>query len=101
VNSSFRKRLLSLATQKFISDIANDALQYCKIRQANNKKEKRLVLSVEDLAQSSKEYGINIKKPGKSTLVYTTSLPYLLQIDTHIEYYTDRTAAQASITNDQ
>ena len=25
-------RLVSLATQKFISDIANDALQHCKVR---------------------------------------------------------------------
>ncbi len=29
----YRKRVVALAAQKFISDIATDALQYCKIRQ--------------------------------------------------------------------
>jgi len=68
------KRLIALAAQKFISDIANDALQYCKIRQSNAlKKDKRLTLTMEDLAQSGKEYGINIKKP---------------------EYYADKTGSQ-------
>ncbi|RUO95422.1 transcription initiation factor TFIID 23-30kDa subunit-domain-containing protein [Jimgerdemannia flammicorona] len=32
------KRLLALAAQKFIADIATDAYQYCKIRQQGNKK---------------------------------------------------------------
>jgi len=31
-----RKRLLSLAAQKFIADIATDAFQHCKIRQQNS-----------------------------------------------------------------
>lgn len=30
-------RLMSIATQKFIADIATDAFQYCKIRQQSRK----------------------------------------------------------------
>eukprot|EP00026_Physarum_polycephalum_P020138 Phypoly_transcript_22529.p1 GENE.Phypoly_transcript_22529~~Phypoly_transcript_22529.p1 ORF type:complete len:154 (+),score=27.33 Phypoly_transcript_22529:117-578(+) len=61
------KRLIALAAQKFISDIATDALQYCKIRQQSASRDKskarKLVLTLEDLSQSLKEYGINLKKP--------------------------------------
>jgi len=63
------KRLISLATQKFISDVTNDSLQYCKIRlQGGSRekvkgKEKTLVLSLEDLSPALKEYGIDIRKP--------------------------------------
>jgi hypothetical protein len=32
-----RKRLLALAAQKFISDISQDAFQYCKVRQSGNR----------------------------------------------------------------
>jgi len=64
------KRVVALAAQKFISEIANDAMQYCKIRQQNpnsrektRTKEKRLVLKMEDLVTSLKDSGIVIKKP--------------------------------------
>jgi len=62
--------IIALAAQKFISEIANDALQYCKIRQSSpaykdlkNKGKGRYVLTMEDLSLSFKEYGINVKKP--------------------------------------
>lgn len=61
-------RLVSLAGQKFISDIANDALQHCKMRgsgQSSKKtgKDKRYTLTMEDLTPALTEYGINVKKP--------------------------------------
>ncbi|KAG9307501.1 hypothetical protein G9A89_017331 [Geosiphon pyriformis] len=61
------KRLMALAAQKFISDIATDAFQYCKIRAQSKKagvgKRNRTILTLEDLSSALSEYGINIKKP--------------------------------------
>ncbi|KAL8191485.1 UNVERIFIED_CONTAM: Transcription initiation factor TFIID subunit 10 [Gekko kuhli] len=62
-------RLISLAAQKFISDIANDALQHCKMKgtasgsSRNKAKDKKYTLTMEDLAPALAEYGINVKKP--------------------------------------
>ncbi|XP_067006207.2 transcription initiation factor TFIID subunit 10 [Anabrus simplex] len=61
-------RLVSLAAQKFISDVANDALQHCKTRGAaqNTKtkgKDRRYTLTLEDLTPALAEYGITVKKP--------------------------------------
>uniref|UniRef100_A0A674J3B7 TATA-box binding protein associated factor 10 n=1 Tax=Terrapene triunguis TaxID=2587831 RepID=A0A674J3B7_9SAUR len=62
-------RLISLAAQKFISDIANDALQHCKMKgtasgsSRNKSKDKKYTLTMEDLMPALAEYGINVKKP--------------------------------------
>ena len=58
-------RLVSLATHKFVADLTNDALQHCKMRQQakGGKADARLVLTTEDLAASSKEFGISLRKP--------------------------------------
>lgn len=61
-------RLVALAVQKFISEIANDALQHSKIRSSNQlskskSKDRKYTLTMEDLAPALAEYGINVRKP--------------------------------------
>ncbi|KAM3910363.1 LOW QUALITY PROTEIN: transcription initiation factor TFIID subunit 10-like [Leptodactylus fuscus] len=62
-------RLISLAAQKFISDIANDALQHCKMKgtasgsSRSKSKDKKYTLTMEDLTPALAEYGVNVKKP--------------------------------------
>ncbi|OEL24843.1 Transcription initiation factor TFIID subunit 10 [Dichanthelium oligosanthes] len=56
-------RLVAVATQKFLSDIASDSLQHCKARVAapikDNKskqpKDRRLVLTMDDLSKALRE----------------------------------------------
>ncbi|KAL1919689.1 uncharacterized protein VTP21DRAFT_1620 [Calcarisporiella thermophila] len=59
------KRLLALAAQKFIADIATDAYQHSKIRAQSSKerrygKDRKTVLTMDDLAASLAEYGVNL-----------------------------------------
>ncbi|KAL8130667.1 hypothetical protein V2J09_019822 [Rumex salicifolius] len=62
-------RLVAVATQKFIAEVATDALQHCKARQSavvkdkrdKQQKDKRLILSMEDLSKALREYGVNLK----------------------------------------
>ena len=61
--------LVSLAAQKFMSDIASDALTHCKMRQASSNhmkkgsKEKKYVMTTDDLAVALQEKGVSVKKP--------------------------------------
>ncbi|THH13450.1 hypothetical protein EW146_g6765 [Bondarzewia mesenterica] len=71
------KRLLALAAQKFVSDIAADAYQHARIRtnaaggraRANQppgaaaRDKARTTLTMEDLSSALAEYGINSRKP--------------------------------------
>jgi transcription initiation factor TFIID subunit 10 len=63
------KRLLALITQKYITDIAQDALQYCKLRTSSStlskdkKKDRKLILTVDDLSCAIEDYGIHVRKP--------------------------------------
>ncbi|KAL7199833.1 hypothetical protein ACSBR2_022023 [Camellia fascicularis] len=64
-----RIRLVAVAMQKFIAEVATDALQQCKARQAavvkdkrdKQQKDKRLILTMEDLSKALREYGVNVK----------------------------------------
>ena len=58
------KRLLSLSVQKFVSDLATDALQFTKISQTSRgRTSKKMVLNAQDLSRALAEYGINATKP--------------------------------------
>ena len=61
-------RLISLAAQKFISEISNDALQHCKMTgigqtSKKNSKEKSYCLTTDTLQPALADYGISVRKP--------------------------------------
>lgn len=63
------KKLVSLITQKYITDIATSAYQYHKITQRaslkekKSPKEKKLTLTLSDVENALKEAGINVSRP--------------------------------------
>ncbi|GMH13592.1 hypothetical protein Nepgr_015433 [Nepenthes gracilis] len=65
----YESRLVAVATQKFVSEVAGDALQHFKARQASVVKDKRdklgkdkrLILTMDDLSKALREYGVNLK----------------------------------------
>lgn len=62
-------RLIALAAQKFVADIVNDTMQLSKMKgsaqtsRSSKSKEKKLVLTMDDLAPVLAERGIKVKKP--------------------------------------
>ena len=71
-NDERLKRLFSLASQKFISDISNDAYQYARIRTSagpggrgrpTGTSKSKTVLTSDDLTAALSDYGINARKP--------------------------------------
>ena len=65
------ERLISLAAQKFIAEIAHDAISHCRLRQGASTsqskkgapKDVKLTLTIDDLERALREYGVVLKKP--------------------------------------
>ncbi|WVQ76478.1 hypothetical protein IAR50_006146 [Cryptococcus sp. DSM 104548] len=73
------KRLLSLVSQKFISDLSKDAFYYSKLRvngatgargrPATGTDKNRVVLTMDDLSLALGEHGVNVKAPDYCTFL--------------------------------
>lgn len=64
------ERLIALAAQKFLADVANDALAHSRLRQSTlpapkkaSSKDTKLTLTVDDLERALRDYGVNLCKP--------------------------------------
>lgn len=59
------ERLIGLAAQKFIADIASDAIAQSGIRtrSARKPRDAKIVLTLDDLERALREYGVVLKKP--------------------------------------
>lgn len=71
----YRKKLVALVAQKFISDVAMDAMEYSRMSMASATAglseaarkaailKKKQTLGMEDLSAALAEHGINLRKP--------------------------------------
>jgi transcription initiation factor TFIID subunit 10 len=72
------KRMIALAAERFLSEVAREAYQSCRMRMPNyvakssripegdtaaTPKEHGLALTMEDLAQALAHFGVDLKKP--------------------------------------
>lgn len=64
------ERLVGLAAQKFLADVADDALAHARLRQSSipapkkaSARDTKLTLTVDDLERSLRDYGVNLCKP--------------------------------------
>jgi transcription initiation factor TFIID subunit 10 len=68
------ERLIAVAAQKFIADIANDAIANSRLRAAATPasgsrakaaaaRDPKVTLTVDDLERALREYGVNLRKP--------------------------------------
>lgn len=59
------ERLIALAAQKFLADVARDAISQSRMRTPvqSKKRDGKLVLTVDDLERALREYGVTLKKP--------------------------------------
>ena len=63
-------RLISLAAQKFISDISYEALQHCKMRgggkdqkSKSSGRDRKYAMTTDDLVVALSDQGVTVKKP--------------------------------------